>query len=619
VSAPLELLSPAGNIEIGMAAIDHGADAVYIGAPQFSARAQAGQTIDEIAELIQYAHLFSARVYVALNTILREHEILQSLDIIRSIDAIGADGLIIQDTGLLELDLPPIPLIASTQMHNVTPEKVKFWEDVGFQKVVLARELSIEEIASIRAPTSLELEVFVHGALCVSYSGQCYMSQLNCGRSANRGVCSQPCRHSYTLTDGDGNTIINDKHLLSLKDMSRLHALADLVTAGATSFKIEGRYKDIDYVKNITASYRLALDLFISGHPNYHRPSSGTCTFAFQPDPERTFNRGYTSYFLKDSREKPASLHTPKSMGQFIGKIDVMGRDFFQIPGHDLQNGDGLCFLTKQETLAGCRVDQVKEGRIYPGNMQDLAVGTAIFRNFDSVFSRALKHSSNCRAITVDMEFCQEQNGIRLKIQDEDGVTAEYWREYLFETARNPIRARSNIETQLTRTGDTTYWVAMVTILTQQPGFIPLSILNDIRRSALAMLTQARSEQYRRGSAPIIPNTVVYPDSKLDYHANISNTYAEKFYARHGAKIREKAWELSTESSKLPLFVRPVMTTRYCLHYQLESCLKSGTGNLKNVMKPPLRLFDRGHTYRLEFQCQECQMLIIPEPEEESH
>ncbi|MGK5093872.1 U32 family peptidase [Deltaproteobacteria bacterium TL4] len=596
-----------------MAAIDHGADAVYIGAPQFSARAQAGQTIAEITELIQYAHFFHARVYVALNTILTDQELPQALEILRSVEAIGADGLIIQDVGLLELDLPPIPLIASTQMHNVTPEKVKFLQEVGFQKVVLARELSLEQIAAIRAQTSVELEAFVHGALCVSYSGQCYLSHFACGRSANRGICSQPCRHSYTLKDGDGKTIISDKHLLSLKDMNRLDSIADLVAAGVTSFKIEGRYKDIDYVKNITATYRLALDRFISEHPTYRRASSGTCAFAFQPDPEKTFNRGYTSYFLKGDREKPASLHTPKSMGQFIGKVEVLGRDFFQIRDHDLQNGDGLCFLTPKETLVGCRVDQVKQRRVYPNNMRDLAIGTAIFRNFDSAFSRALKQSSHCRTIGVDMEFRQEQGDLRLKIKDENGVMVEYSREALFEEAHDPIRARSNIETQLLRVGDTPYQVKTVKIYPQEPGFIPLSILNDIRRQTLAMLTQARIDHYCRNSVRIIPSTVPYPETELDYRTNVLNTEAEKFYARHGARVRERAVESQADSTPAPRLARTVMTTRYCLLYQLDACLKFGPGKSKNIFKQPLRIFDRGHSYRLEFECRACQMLVIPE------
>jgi len=613
MSTPLELLAPAGNAEIGIAAVDHGADAVYIGAPRFSARAEAGQTIDEIARLIQYAHFFHVRVYIALNTILMEDEVSQALELIRTLHAIGADGLIIQDMGLLELDLPPIPLIASTQMHNTTAEKVKFLEEVGFQQVVLARELSLEEITAIRAQTSVELEAFVHGSLCVSYSGQCYMSHFTCGRSANRGVCSQPCRHSYTLKDGDGKTVINDKHLLSLKDMKRLDFLADLVSAGVTSFKIEGRYKDIDYVKNITAAYRQALDHFIAEHPKYSRASSGSCSFSFQPNPQKTFNRGYTSYYLKRDRENPASIDTPKSMGESVGKISALGRNFFQIDNHDLHNGDGLCFLMKNQTLSGCRVDQVKHGKIYPNSIQDLAIGTLIYRNFDSAFSRALKQSSHCRAIAVEMEFRQEQDGVLFTIKDEDGVTVKYWRDVPFEEARDLNRVRNTIETQLLRTGDTPFRVTKTIIHPQQPGFMPLSTLNDIRRQALAMLTRARTEQCPRQSVQIVPNTVPYPDAELDHHTNVANTCAEKFYARHGTQILEKAWELPTEASSSHFSGRPVMTTRYCLRYQLGDCLNSTEKKSKIVLKPPLRLFDRKHTYRLEFQCRQCQMLIIPE------
>ncbi|MEN6638748.1 MAG: peptidase U32 family protein, partial [Smithella sp.] len=318
----LELLSPAGDADIGIAAIDHGADAVYIGAPKFSARAAAGVGVADILRLIQHAHLYYAKVYVALNTILTDRELAESLDIIREIYELGADGLIIQDVGLLELDLPPIPLIASTQMHNSTAQKVRFLEAVGFQRVSLARELSLTEIADIRQNTSrIELEVFVHGALCVSYSGQCYMSQAVAGRSGNRGVCAQPCRSHYTLTDGDGNIILQNKFLLSLKDMNRMNAIPDLIAAGVTSFKIEGRYKGIEYVKNVTAAYRQAIDRFISGHPGYRKSSSGVSTFTFSPEPDRTFNRGYTQYFLSGGKEKVASPDTQKSIGQPVGEI----------------------------------------------------------------------------------------------------------------------------------------------------------------------------------------------------------------------------------------------------------------------------------------------------------
>ncbi len=342
----LELLSPAGNAAIGMAAIDHGADAVYIGAPYFSARADAGNPVEDIAELIGYAHCFAARVYVALNTILTDAEIPKALEMIHRIHAAGADGLIIQDVGLLECALPPIPLIASTQMHNATPEKMKFLESVGFSRVILARELSLSEIRAIREATSMDLECFIHGALCVSFSGQCSMSQAAFGRSGNRGVCSQPCRHAYSLMDGEGKTIIKNKHLLSLKDLNLSGMIPDLVNAGITSFKIEGRYKDAGYVKNITAAYRREIDRFLAQNPGYRRAGSGTTTLNFEPDIEKTFNRGYTRYFISGRNEKTGAIDTPKSMGKAIGTVTAVEQDFFRMKGYPVTNGDGLCFFT---------------------------------------------------------------------------------------------------------------------------------------------------------------------------------------------------------------------------------------------------------------------------------
>ncbi|MEN6622884.1 MAG: peptidase U32 family protein, partial [Smithella sp.] len=340
----LELLAPAGNADIGIAAINHGADAVYIGAPRFSARAEAGVSIVDITRLVRHAHLYNAKVYIALNTILKNRELEEAGGIIRSVYEEGADGLIIQDAGLLELDIPPIPLIASTQMHNNTAEKIKFLENMGFQRVILARELSLVEIANIRRKTRIELEAFVYGALCVSYSGQCYMSQAITGRSGNRGVCAQPCRSRYSLIDGSGNEIVHNKYLLSLKDLNLINKIPDLVAAGVSSFKIEGRYKGIEYVKNITAACRQAIDRFMSGNSGYRKSSSGLSLLTFSPDPVRTFNRGYTQYFFSGRNEKSASLNTQKSIGQSLGKIIELGKDFFRLAGHELQNGDGLCF-----------------------------------------------------------------------------------------------------------------------------------------------------------------------------------------------------------------------------------------------------------------------------------
>ena len=512
MTGELELLSPAGDADIGIAAINHGADAVYIGAPRFSARAAAGVSVDDIARLIRHAHLYRAKVYVALNTILTDEELAESLDIARAVHALGADALILQDVGLLELDLPPIALIASTQMHNSTPEKVKFLEDVGFQRVILARELSLAEIADIRRKTSrIELEAFVHGALCVSYSGQCYMSQAVAGRSGNRGVCAQPCRSHYTLVDGGGNKILQNKYLLSLKDMNRLNAIPDLISAGVTSFKIEGRYKGIDYVKNVTAAYRQAIDRFIVDHPDYRRGSSGAGTVTFSPDLDRTFNRGYTSYFLDGKQDKIASLATPKSIGQYLGKIVAAGKDYFQMARHDLQNGDGLCFFTKQNELAGFRIERVEKGKIFPASMKDLVVGTELYRNHDTAFTRTLKKSPGDRRIAVKMHFRQDDNGIRLAVTDEDGCTAEVNKAVIFEASRNPGNARTQIEKQITSTGNTPYRITKLTIEPPEPGFMAASMLNGIRREVLEKLSMVRQNAYTPQGTPFHPNDTPYP------------------------------------------------------------------------------------------------------------
>lgn len=607
MATSLELLAPAGSADIGIAAIDHGADAVYIGAPKFSARADAGVSFADIGRLIRHAHLYYARVYVALNTILTDRELDESLNIIREVYQLGADGLIIQDTGLLELDLPPIPLIASTQMHNNSADKVRFLEAVGFKRVILARELSLDEIADIRRKTGkIELEFFVHGSLCVSYSGQCYMSQAVTGRSGNRGVCAQPCRSHYTLTDGAGNIIVQNKFLLSLKDLNLLNVIPDLVAAGVTSFKIEGRYKGIDYVKNITAAFRQAIDQFIGGHSDYRRSSSGVSTFTFLPAPDRTFNRGYTQYFIFDGKEKIASIDTPKSIGQFIGEITAVGKNFIRMARRDLQNGDGLCYFTQEKALAGFRVDRVDNGKIYPNNMEGLKIGIPLYRNYDADFTRTLKKSSACRRIDVEMTFRQENTFIRLTVRDEDGNEAETVREVLLEPARDPVRAREQIEKHLTSTGGTPYRIVKLNIQSPQPGFLSSGPLNSLRRDVLENLTGIRYAAYPRQDIRLIPNNVPYPVKKLDFQANVFNALARRFYERHGAAVTEPAFEVLSD-----IMGKKVMTARYCIRRQLDLCPKAQRSCRQ--LPEPLRLSDAHHTYRLEFDCRHCRMFLFLE------
>lgn len=599
----LELLAPAGNAKIGMAAIDHGADAVYIGAPRFSARAAAGNPVTEIADLVRYAHPFAVKVYVALNTILTDEEIPAAIELIRQIHAAGADGLIIQDVGLLECDLPPIPLIASTQMHNASPEKVKFLEDVGFQRVILARELSLAEIRAIRDRTRIELESFVYGALCVAYSGQCYLSQALCGRSGNRGVCAQPCRHRYTLSDGQGKPIAADKHLLSLKDLNLAGAIAELVAAGITSFKIEGRYKDASYVKNVTAAFSREIDRFIAETPGFRRASTGTSEIGFTPDLNRTFNRGHTRYFLHGRREKAGAVDTPKSMGHAVGTVAAVGQDFFRLRGETLRNGDGLCFFTASGVLSGFRVDRVARDRIYPNSMEGLTVGQRLYRNRDHEFLRTLERASANRRVGVCLRFLQSATEIALEVTDEDGLQARASISAPYQAPRNPEAVRAQTRSQLAAMGATIYRLERLTCEPEQPGFLPLSTLNRLRREALARLTERRFEHYRAKDVAVTPNAARYPEKSLDYRANVLNRKAEQFYLRHGATVVEPALESGADPAG-----KRLMTTRYCLRHQLDLCPKYLDQGLS--IKEPLCLGDGQREYRLAFDCQRCVMHV---------
>ena len=602
----LELLAPAGTAEAGMAAVDHGADAVYIGAPYFGARAEAGNDLSEIRHLVRHAHFYYARVYVTMNTILTNGELPRAREIVVAAYDMGVDGVIIQDVGLLELDLPPIPLIASTQMHNDSPEKVKFLEDVGFSRVILARELSLSEIAAIRRETTVELEAFVHGALCVSYSGRCYMSQVVAGRSGNRGVCAQPCRSRYSLIDGNGNEVVHRKFLLSPKDLNLVDRIPDLVAAGVTSFKIEGRLKDTDYVKNAVAAYRSAVDNVIASNPTCRRASSGRSEIAFQPDLSRTFSRGYTDHFIDGRKGKIASWNTRKSVGQAVGKVVETGRDFFRIDGPELVNGDGLCFFDREDTLVGVRVERVLGDQVYPSTMQGLAVGTQLYRNHDRAFRRALKNKTARRVIPLKIVFEQTPESIRLSALDEDGVRSCLAEPREFIPAEHAQRMREKIVTHLTRTGDTPYVVTGVNIVPEAPGFTPLSALNALRRKLLEAHTLRRLEARPALTVEHTANSIPYPQSHLTSEANVLNEMAKQFYRRHGVRTLEPAFEELDDYRG-----RTVMTTRYCIRHQLDACLREPGAGAR--LTPPLRIDDGRHCYRLEFDCEQCRMRVILE------
>ena len=496
----LELLCPAKDYETGVAAINHGADAIYIGANQFGAREDAGNTLEDIEKLIKYAHPFNVKVYVTVNTIIYDNEIDHVKTLIDNLYKIGVDAIIIQDMAILEMEIPPIPIFASTQTHNDSVEKVKFLESMGFNRVILARELELNEIKEIKNQTNIELEYFVHGALCVSYSGQCYFSQAITGRSANRGACAQPCRSTYDLVDSSGKVLIKNKHLLSLKDLNLSNQLVDLIESGITSFKIEGRLKDISYVKNVTSNYHQLLNKIVENNQNLKRASSGRCLTTFTPDPERSFNRGFTTHFISGRQLEQSSMDTQKSVGKRIGIVSAFGNGWFSIKSKEvLVNGDGICFINPKGVLTGLRVNRVEGVKIFPfGEMTDLKVGTEICRNHDHEFSNALKSSNKNRWLECTVKVEQTHSELIFSATDEDDNFIQISVFEMFDNAMNSEKAIENIINQLSKSGDTIFKILRVDILMENPVFIPTSTINQIRRNLLEGLMNKRLESFHR-------------------------------------------------------------------------------------------------------------------------
>jgi 23S rRNA 5-hydroxycytidine C2501 synthase len=601
----LELLSPAKNFETGKAAIDCGADAVYIGATKFGARVAVGNSIGEIEKLIKYAHQYYARVYVTLNTLLYDIELIEAQKLIHQIWNVGADALIIQDMGILEMDLPPIPIFASTQTNNTTWQKVQFLEKVGIQRVILARELSIKEISEIKQHTNIELESFIHGAICVCYSGQCYLSQAITSRSGNRGECSQPCRWDYTLKNSSGKIIIQKKHLLSLKDLNYSNHLESLIDAGITSFKIEGRLKDIAYVKNITGWYRKQLDTIIEKRNGcYKKPSSGKTIFNFIPDPERTFNRGYTDYFISGKRQKMASFATQKSLGKQIGRVVELLKNKIKIePDEQFNNGDGICFIDNNKVLQGFRVNKVDGNFIFPHEMPKLKVGTILFRNHDQQFESHLEKQKTERKIDIRFTLSETNTGLILIAYDDDNNIAKAETELEKQPAVNKDSAISSIQQALSKTGNSIFSVIEIDIKIKQPLFIKQSIINDLRRKCLDQLELEREKKFLIKSYTIEKNDFPYTDKNLDYRGNVLNKKALEFYNRHGAKISEAGFESLIDTNN-----KILMTTRYCLKYESGQCSKyQGKREIKDKF---LLLENEKTSLQLEFDCVNCQMLI---------
>lgn len=602
----LELLAPARDVECGKAAIDHGADAVYIGAERFGARAAAGNSLSDIAELCSYAHGFRAKVYVTVNTIIYDNELEATRRLLHNLADIGVDAILVQDMALLDmLGSLPVECHASTQTDNRTAEKVRWLKSLGFSRVVLARELSIDEIREIHESVpDVELEVFVHGALCVSYSGLCYASQYCFGRSANRGECAQFCRLSFDMVDSDGTVMEKSRHLLSLKDMKQIDNIEALAEAGATSFKIEGRLKDMVYVKNVTAAYSQRLDALVERFPDrYRRASLGRSRHLFTPNLSKTFNRGFTTYFASGRRPDISSPDTPKALGEYVGKVKEIRGPWFTVAGlSTFANGDGLCFINDERQLEGFRVNKVENNRLFPLNMpKGMRKGTSLYRNNDQEFERMLSRPSAERKIKVHLSFSADGNKLYLKAEADEfcGIAIE---DIQLQKAEKP--QHENIVRQLSKLGGTSFVADGVDIPSSFNYFVPSSLLAKMRREAIDSLAEkirhAERPHNNVGVGDSVPH--LYP-SRYTYLYNIANAKSREFYLAHGLRAFDSAFEKSSPSEGI------VMQCRYCLRYALGYCVKRG-GRPSPYREPYFLCLPDGRRFRLQFDCAKCQMNV---------
>lgn len=616
----LELLAPAKNLEQGVAAVNHGADAVYIGAPLFGARVAAGNSVNDIEELVRYAHTYGARVYTTVNTILFDNELEDAAKLIRELYNVGVDALIIQDMGLLELDLPPIALHASTQTHNYDPRRIKFFEKAGFQRAILARETSIEQIREIHSQTPIELEAFVQGALCVCYSGQCYMSQYLSQRSGNRGCCGQPCRSYYDLYAGDSegrelHLLRENEHLLSLKDFNASQHLAEMIDAGITSFKIEGRLKDLSYVKNVTAYYRQLLDSIIAGREDCEAQSFGQTQFFFTPDLEKTYNRGFTDYCLtfpsqntQKGRKRMASISTQKAIGKEVGKIVASDNKALKVKSQEhFTSGDGLCFLNRNNQLEGFLVNHAEPlggglWRIVPNRMPEtVPPQTTLCRNNDFAFEKQLQGNTAERKMAVSMQLTETETGLELTIVDRYGNRGNAAVACEKSPARDMEKATSQLIKQLSKMGDTPFSLAQPPEGTDLPYFFPASIINELRRQATANLIERIIQANRPQDIVTEKNSEPYFEKELDYRANVVNQQSAAFYHRHGVAHIEEGLEKTHDYEG-----KALMTTKYCIRYELGMCLK----NANTQERRDLFLRNNKNLFHLEFDCARCEMQV---------
>lgn len=603
---PIELLAPAKNLECGIEAINHGADAVYIGAPRFGARAAAGNSLADIEALVQYAHLYNVRIYVTVNTILRDDELKETEAMIWDLYRAGVDALIVQDMGLTQLNLPPIPLHASTQMDNRTVEKVRFLADAGFRQVVLARELSVNEISRIHAacPNTL-LEVFIHGALCVSYSGQCYVSEACFGRSANRGECAQFCRLQFDMTDAGGKVIEKGKHLLSLKDMNQSDNLEELLDAGASSLKIEGRLKDVSYVKNVTAYYRQKLDALFKRRKEYVRASSGSVKLAFRPQLDKSFSRGFTDYFAHGRNPGIFSFNTPKSLGEEVGTVKDIRGNYLTVAGvKAFSNGDGLCYLDAQGRLQGFRVNRVENNKLFPQEMPRIKPKTVLYRNFDQEFDRIMQKKSAERKLAVDVSLAENNFGFTLTMCDEDGNSVSMALSKNKELARTP--QHDNLINQLGKLGNTPFVPRNIEVDLSENWFIPSSELAELRRATVEKLLSLRRINYHRELWRMPETEHSYPQKELTYLGNVMNKEAAAFYQKHGVEKIAPAFEVEHPEGAALMFCK------HCLRYSMGWCPVHH--KVKSPYREPYYLVSGdGKKFRLQFDCKNCQMKVYSE------
>ena len=621
----LELLSPARDAEIGREAVLHGADAVYIGGPSFGARSKAENSVADIAGLVSFAHRYGSRIFVTVNTILHDDELEPARKYIHQLHDAGVDALIVQDMGILQLDIPPIALHASTQCDIRTVAKAKFLGEAGFSQLVLARELTLQQIAQMRAVVNpdVPLEFFVHGALCVAFSGNCYISEAHTGRSANRGSCSQECRLPYTLQDSKGGVVAFDKHLLSMKDNDQSANLRALIDAGIRSFKVEGRYKDMGYVKNVTAHYRTLLDEILNERPELAAASHGRCTYTFTPDTDKTFNRSSTDYFVNERKTDIGAFDAPAHVGSNIGTVTRVGAGWFELETVStegapivLANGDGLTWMHKRE-VKGAQADVVKRignaWRVTPqatADLTGLVVGREISRNRDHLWEQILAKKSSDRRINVAITFADTAHGFSLTLRDEHGASVTATIDYGKDPAQNPALAETSLRQNLGKFGTSLFAVTDVKIAWSQPWFVPASAANALRRDAIEKLEAARLENMPKWTrAEALTPAAQYPDEQLTYLANVYNQASRDFYAKHGVKMVAAAYEAHTEAGEVP-----VMVTKHCLRWSFNLCPKQAKGVQGvqgQVRAEPMVLISGKDKLTLKFDCKPCEMHVM--------